>query len=1060
MASFNFLLRRLPVPECVYPVFSIRFSLTMNKKVMMATTIAKAWFAALLLLCVFDAEAQYFGRNKPIYQQHDFKVHQTPNFEIYEYLDNPDRLREIAAAAEVWYAMHQAVLRDTIRDKNPLVLYNDHAGFQQTNTILGGGVSVGTGGVTEGFRNRVIFPIAMTNQQTHHVLGHELVHAFQYNMILNGDSTNMRNLGNLPLWMIEGLAEYLSIGRIDPHTALWMRDAVINDDLPRIRDLNNMAKYFPYRWGQAFWAFVTGVYGDDVIRPLFMNTAKYGLDPAIALTLGVRPDSLSAAWQHTLRKHYGQWVSKGKVDKLPGKPLIDDPKAGRMNIGPALSPNGKYVVFLSEKNLFSIDLFLADAKNGNVIRKLASSTQDGHIDQFNFIESAGTWAPDNKRFAFDVYEQGRSVLVVKDALRGKTLEKISIPDVPAFSNPAWSPDGKSILVTGLVNGQTDLYLYDIRSKKTCRLTNDPYSEIHASWSSDGSQIVFATDQMSMERGRTNGVLTMNIAVMDVVTGDTKVLDFFFGADNMTPHFDKSGQIYFLSNCDGFRNLYRYDPARIKVYQLTSFHTGITGITPYAPAFTVSENRDRIVYTHYNKGAYQLYIAKDTDFTPVEVDPSAVDLLPATLPPFNPRQRDSVNANLRLYDTNLRESLYAVIPHQTKYKPKFSLDYIGGSTGVGVATGNTSFGAATGLIGGVDMLFSDILGNNRIFAGAALNGEITDAAGQVTYLNQKKRINWGLNASHIPFRTGRFFPDPNPIPREQTTLSGQIYFGYQDQLLVRRLFQERISAFTFYPLSSTKRFELGGSFEFFHERFDRYLYYVAANGLTLGVDRQRLPKDPSSSFSMSNINAAFVGDNSFFGLTAPLQGWRYRIGYERFLGFFNFNTILLDGRYYQRMRPFTLAVRGLTYGRIGGNADQVFPLFVGQPFFVRGYTNNFVFNSAPGLIEQMAGSKIAVANAELRLPFTGPRQLAVIPSGFLLTDLNFFFDAGLAWYSLDDLRAEQPLGGVRHEPLMSVGASLRINLFGALVVEPYYALPLALSKELRQWQFGLNLIPGW
>jgi hypothetical protein len=35
----------------------------------------------------------------------------------------------------------------------------------------------------------------MTNQQTHHVLGHELVHAFQYHMVLDGDSTNMQQYG-------------------------------------------------------------------------------------------------------------------------------------------------------------------------------------------------------------------------------------------------------------------------------------------------------------------------------------------------------------------------------------------------------------------------------------------------------------------------------------------------------------------------------------------------------------------------------------------------------------------------------------------------------------------------------------------------------------------------------------------------------------------------------------------------------------------------------------------------------------------------------------------------
>jgi Tol biopolymer transport system component len=67
------------------------------------------------------------------------------------------------------------------------------------------------------------------------------------------------------------------------------------------------------------------------------------------------------------------------------------------------------VIFLSEKDLYSIDLYLADARTGEIIRKVSSAAQDGHIDQFDFIESAGAWAPDEKRFAFDVYEQGRSV---------------------------------------------------------------------------------------------------------------------------------------------------------------------------------------------------------------------------------------------------------------------------------------------------------------------------------------------------------------------------------------------------------------------------------------------------------------------------------------------------------------------------------------------------------------------------------------------------------------------------------------------------------------------------
>lgn len=1013
-----------------------------------------------VLLAVSTASAQYFGRNKPRYQDLEFKVTQTEHFEIYEYLDNPTVLQRLAADMELWYAMHQAVLRDTFTTRNPIILYNDHAGFQQTNAIQGD-VSVGTGGVTEGLRNRVIFPVAMTNQQTHHVMGHELVHAFQYHMVINGDSTNIRNLQNLPLWMVEGLAEYLSIGRIDPHTALWMRDAVRNDDLPTLRKLDNF-RYFPYRWGQAFWAYVAGVYGDEAIAPLFMNTAKYGLDPAIRMTLATTPDSLSSNWRNALKSHYSRWVKKGDKDKLVGKQLISDDNAGRLNICPVLSPNGKYVIFLSEKNLFTTDLFLADARTGKVMRKIASTASDGHIDQFNYIESAGAWSPNDQRFAYDVYEQGQSVLVIQDIFKGKKTEKIKLDGVPAFSNPAWSPDGKTIVVSGLVNGQTDLYALDLRSRKVRRLTNDRAAEILPTWSADSKRIAFSSDALSLERGRTNGVFAMTLAVLDVETGKTEYLDLFPGADNMNPQFDKNGDLLFLSNRDGFRNLYRYEFATKKVFQLTDLLTGITGITPYAPAITVAEDRDRILYTYYDHGKYSIYQAKAADFKPEEVDASRIDMVPATLPPFDPRQRDVVNTNLRTMDNTEKAFLASTSTQTIPYKPKFTLEYVGGGAGVGVATGNSSFGVASGLAGGVDMLFGDILGNNQLYAGLALNGEITDAAGQFAYINNKNRIGWGINLSHIPFRSGAYYQDPNLAPHEIPLEDGQVFFGYKDELVLQRLFQERIGLTTFYPLSVTKRFELGGAYEFYHQRTDVYSYYIDPFGFVAGQERQRL--DGGGSLNLANLNAAYVGDNSYFGGTAPLQGWRYRVGVEQFFGAYRFTTLLLDGRRYFYAKPVTFAVRGLGYGRFGGNAnntDEVYPLFAGNPFFVRGYTNNFLYNEAPELVEQMAGSKLAVANAEIRLPFTGPRQLALLPVNFLLTDLNVFFDAGLGFFNLDDLKSTGPNEFfVQHKPLLSTGVSLRVNLFGALVLEPYWAYPISAPKEVRHGVWGLNILPGW
>jgi len=126
-------------------------------------------------------------------------------------------------------------------------------------------------------------------------------------------------------------------------------------------------------------------------------------------------------------------------------------------------------------------------------------------------------------------------------------------------------------------------------------------------------------------------------------------------------------------------------------------------------------------------------------------------------------------------------------------------------------------------------------------------------------------------------------------------------------------------------------------------------------------------------------------------------------------------------------------------------------------FVRGY--DFVFGTNPNNIgdglsaDQLIGSKVAMASFEVRTPFTGPKQLALIGSNVLFTDLSLFFDAGVAFNSFDDFNRTE----FQPELAMSIGASLRVNLFGALIIEPYWAYPL---QENGRVVFGLNFIPGW
>ena len=1040
----------------------------------MKTKILTFWLL-LSVLGVTSLQAQYFGRNKANYESFDFKVYQSPHFEIYQYLNNPERLEEFTKEAEQWYLLHQRILDDTIKGRNPIVLYDDHADFQQTNAIMGA-VGVGTGGVTEALKNRVVLPFAMSNQQTNHVLGHELVHAFQYNLIINGDSTSLQSLGNLPLWMVEGLAEYLSIGSVDAHTAMWMRDAVLNDDVPSLKDLQN-PKYFPYRYGQAFWAFLTGLKGDEIIEPFFVATAKYGFEMACTKDLGMSSKNLSTLWEQALKRHFGQYLNATE-DRLVGKELITKENSGEINIAPQISPNGRYVIFLSEKDLFSIDLFLADARTGKIIRKEASSRKGGDIDDLDYIESAGSWSPDSKQFAFTAFSKGRNILVINDVESGKTLKELPIKGVQAFSNPAWSPDGKTIVVTGLVEGQTDLYAVNIRTGAVEQLTNDANSEMHPHWAVDGSYLVFSTDQLSRERGRTNGKWVFNLAKMDLASRQVENIDIFPGADNLNPVLDTAGNIIFLSNRDGFRNLYQYEPATGKVYQLTDLLTGVSGITPYAPAISIDRRRDKLLYTYFSKNKYNIYRASPQDFLHKEVDPNAVDFAAATLPRVNPQASALVDQQLRETSptADVADSSLTMVP----YKPKFQLDYIGGSAGVGVGTSNT-FGTQTGVAGGVDMLFSDMLGSNQVFASLALNGEITDFGGAAAYINRDNRINWGGSLSHIPFRSFAF----GGTGFEPIQIGDGTYLSLADTFYVQRIFEDRISAFAYYPFSTILRVEGNATYSRYSSRLDQYVNYYETDGTYIGnlIGQEKEKLDSPRGFNLWNTGAALVGDKASFGVVGPLSGSRFRLGVDQYFGEYNFTAFTADYRKYEFFRPFGLAFRALHYGRYGAGSNDLYPMFIGSSWYVRGYNTGSAgkFLEKNGRdFDELFGSKILVSNFEVRIPFTGPERLALIKSGVFFTELALFADAGVAWHSFDqfngaiyrldsegnpiiDPTTGQPLVDYfKAKPIFSTGVSMRVNLFGAMILEPYYAFPLKTDKglELGQGTFGLNIIPAW
>ncbi len=1011
----------------------------------------------LLLFASGSLFGQYFGRNKPRYKAFDFKVLHTPHFDIYHYLRDKDVHKEVADWTEHWHTMHSIVWKDTLVH-NPFVLYSDHGDFQQTN-VIGGRISTGTGGVTEALKNRMVLPLTFTKAQTHHVIGHEMVHAFQYNAILHGDSTSLQSLQNLPLFMVEGLAEYLSIGKQDAHTAIWMRDAILNDNIPSLNDLYK-PKYFPYRWGQVFWTFMTGMFGDDVIEPFFMSTAKYGFDQAIDSICHVDPDTLSNIWVRTLKKYYAPYVGDGRERPI-GKRILDDKNAGYLNIAPSLSPNGKYLIFVSEKDLFTTDLYLANARTGKIIRKITSSTKGGHFDALSYIESNGTWSPNSKEFAYVAYRRGHNVLIIKQVKNGKTKAVFNLPGVPAFSNPTWLADGKTIVVSGLVEGRTDLYAFDIKKKRVTRLTDTPYSEILPNSSPDGKYIVFSTDENSVRALRSDGKWKFNIATLRLADGAVTPINVFKEANNLNPVYDHEGNILFLSDRDGYRNLYKYTPTTRDLIQLTDFLTGITGITPYSPAITASKRRDRVLYTHFYDGKYIIYKSRQKDLLHKPVDPEDVNQKPAILPFPNPK-RSFVTQNLR--NIEKLPPLDTTLLTETKYRPRLQLDYVSAAAVSGIGLGYGSTVPVAG--GGLFLLFGDQLGDHKIISNLGLNGEIYDINGNITYLNLKHRFGWGIGLSHYPYRTG--FLEAGY--KERVDNFGQRIPTYEEELNIIRIFSDNLNVIGQYPFSVNHRVEANVGYTYRYFRWDTINNIYSQDGLQYFGQERGKKKVPSDELVLGNFvirkegyaNAgmAFVGDDSYFGMASPMAGYRYRVGFSKYFGGLDYNTGILDFRKYYWRKPISLAFRFMHYAIFGKDERRFYPIFLGQMGLVRGLPFNRLediqqrYDLTP---ENLSGSKLFLSGLELRFPFTGIERLALISSRYFFSEIALFVDGGIAFYSYKDILDAGSFPQYAPKPVFTTGVSTRINLFGSIILEPYVSW--VIHKNSTAY-FGLNFIPGW
>ena len=771
-------------------------------------------------------------------------------------------------------------------------------------------------------------------------------------------------------------------------------------------------------------------------------------DAAISKVLKIKAKEFSKDWAASIRQAYGPLLAKAKNPTDYGPVLIDkDRGGGDLNIGPAVSPDGKQIVYLSERDLFSVDLYLANAKTGKVIRKLVSTATDPHFDSLEFIESAGSWSRDGKRFVQGVVRKGRGALLVLDAETGRDLREVDFHDLDEVQTPSFAPDGDHVVFSAMKGGQIDLWRYDLKTGERKQLTNDAFAEYHPATSPDGRRIAIVTDRFSTNL-TTLSYGNYRLALVDVATGEITPLPGYEGAIHTNPQWSPDGKtLYFVSDVTGAFNVHRLDLASGGLYQVTDLRTGVAGITPLSPSISVAADTGRLTYAARVDSKYSIYA----------IDPSAL----AGGTPDQKRVMNEAAVTLppRSEPGGLVESLRAdaatglppaeAAPPTEPYKAKLGLEFAGQPT---VGVGVDRFGTFVG--GGTSLYFSDMLGDQNLGFSIQAYGSIKDTGGVLVYSNLKRKIDWAVGLQQLPYLFSGGFS------QGFDTVGGQP--AVVDQQLLERETFSTVFGLASLPLNRADRFELQPSFQrvgFSAEvRTDAY---SVIDGSYLGSDKHGIDTgiDP---LYLGSVSGAFVHDTSVFGATSPIVGSRGRLEVSPTFGSVSYTNVLADyRRYFMPVRPVTFAFRVTHFGRYGsGSEDERFgQLYLGYPDLIRGYdgvTSTECVATATDpcpVYDQLFGSRILLGNAEVRAPLWGLIK-GQLTYGPLPVELALFADAGVSWTREDQAAF---LGGDR-KILTSVGAALRVNVFGYMVVETSLAHPFDRPGKSWVWQWSFS--PGF
>ena len=440
-------------------------------------------------ICVaqlYNGYSQEFGKNRIQFNEFDWNHYDFKLFNVYFYEQGAINASYTAQVSEDIIKELEERFDYYLEEKIEFVLYNSLNHYRQTNVAINADIQHNIGGVTETRDSKVFLYFDGNHNNLEAQIRAGVADIIIHRLILGKNWwAQVRNSSMLiiPDWYIDGLVSYVSCPD-NKSVQDQIRDGVITG---KFEDFNRLSNEQALYAGHAMWSYVARTYGEKVIpNILYMSRLSRNVESGFLYVIGLSLKSLN---QEAIAYYKELYRNSEKYGGFPANEL-----SARVNINKKysqlkVSPDGNYVVYV-ENELGKYQVMLYEIATGKVKKIIKGGTKTTWMPDYSY--PILQWNPNGKSLAI-VTEKKAQNFITFYVLDGNDKMTKPLLKLNRVLDMVYSPDGKSIVLSAVKKGQTDLFQYNVISNFQKQLTNDIYDD-HSPAFLSPSRVIFSSNR--------------------------------------------------------------------------------------------------------------------------------------------------------------------------------------------------------------------------------------------------------------------------------------------------------------------------------------------------------------------------------------------------------------------------------------------------------------------------------------------------------------------------------------------------------------------------------------